>query len=195
MNWLKDVYVTKKIAAGIGSADVRNSIRDGRAAFAQAGGDYLTRGEFTGANADAFHANCGILPTPIGNNAIKNKVYINSTCNADIFVMPAIIQGEEKTKAATAFAAIAKAVNSMDEHVAMMKAEGYIFDADSINIYENYITKNYVADLSYLTQIIPDVDPIDNMVIDIARGTREPMAAIEHYEGQVNSVLSNIFRQ
>ena len=197
MNWLKDVYVTKKLAVTTGSSTIRNYVRDGKTVFTQGAPDYLTRGEFSGNYLAAYQANVGIVPSPVGNNQIKKKVYINPTANADIYVMPTLVKGEEKTNAAIAFAALAKAVNNVEDCMQMMQDKGAVYGADNLDMYKNYIMKNACADFGYITEIVgnSDADPISAMVLAITGGSKEPAAAIQHYEGQIVSVINKIFRQ
>jgi len=195
LNWMRDVYVTKKLAITAGSSEIRNYVRDGKTVFTQGAPTYLTRKEFAGSYQAAYQANVGIIPSPVGNNQIKKKVYINPTSNANVYVMPTIVKGEEKTKAATAFAALAKAVNSKDENVDTMVDKGLIYGNDNIDMYENYILKSPSADLGYITEIVGDTDAISNIALDVTEGVREPMAAIQYYEGQMNSTINKIFRQ
>ena len=195
MNWIKDVYVTKKIAATVGSSDVRGYVIDGKTAFSQAAGDYLMRSDLL-KRVDEFNANCGIVPAPVGNNQIKKKQYVN-VVGGDIYVMPITVRGEEMNKAATAFAAIAKRLTDVDAQLETVKELGILQNKDDEDMYQNYILTSFISDPGLVTEIIgnSNIDPMALMVNAIAGGSKEPTAAIQQYEGYITSTLNSIYRQ
>ena len=198
LNWLQEVYVTKKIAnGGLGASAARETVRDGKTAFLQCAHNYITQKQYIGANEAAYVANVGILPSPVGSNQIKKKVYINPTTNSKVFSMPATIKGDEKTKAATAFAAMCKAVNSVEENVQRMINEKRLNDADMIDMYKNYLIKNADGDLGYISETVgtSGVEPISVMVLDVTTGKYEPKASVEKHAGKIQSQIDKIFRQ
>ena len=195
MNWIKDVYVTKKIAATVGSSDVRSYVIDGKTAFSQAAGDYLMRDDLI-ARVNEFNANCGIVPAPVGNNQIKNKKYVN-VVGGDIYVMPVTVRGEEMNKAATAFAAVAKRLTDVDAQLETVKELGILKNKDDEDMYQNYILTTFISDPGLVTEIIgnSNIDPMALMVNAIADGSKEPAAAIKQYEGYIVSTINSIYRQ
>jgi len=193
LDWIEDMYVTKKTAARLGSGSVRNFVRDGRTAFAQFSRDYMIRSEVYGTpeKLAAFQANVGIVPSPVGNNQIKKKAYINAYDDTEIYVMPSTVTGEERTKAATAFAAIAKAINSVEEHVKVLQDYGLLYDADMVDMYQNYILNGYVVDPGFVTgnDGNGDQDHMVLMVASVASGQKKPSEAVLEYTDDINNVI------
>ncbi|MBQ3095561.1 MAG: leucine-rich repeat protein [Clostridia bacterium] len=192
-NWLKELYVTKKIAAILGSSAVRRNVRDGKTAFAQFSREYITRSEFAGDNLATFQENVGIIPSPVGNNQIKKKAYVNAYDDAEVYVMPSTITGEERNKAATAFAAVAKEINSIEDRVATLQDYGLLYDADMVDMYQNYILNGYSIDPGFVTGTDGNSqqDPMTQMLLRVTSGAKTPEEAIADWSDSINHLLDH----
>ena len=111
--------------------------------------------------------------------------------------MPITVRGEEMTKAATAFAAIAKRLTDVDAQLKTVKELGILQNKDDEDMYQNYMLKTFISDPGLVTEIIgnSNIDPMSLMANSITDGSKEPAAAIKQFEGYITSTLNSIYRQ
>ena len=200
--WLQRMYQTNKVAAPMGASAVREAFMNGQGAFLQCAGGYIVEKQML-AKLDYFQANIGIIPSPVGPAQIALKKYANSCSNSNCFVIPAINTGADREKAATALAAIALRVNSVDDYKKNLYDMGVLRNKDDIDMAENYLWNCVVTDPGYVTEITgtSGVDPLSCMVGRVTGfassnpgTTLTASESVAYYENIVNKQLKEIYK-
>lgn len=195
LEWVRSMFLDKKLHLATGSGNLRTYVTNGKTAFIQAAPDYITRTDF---DISKYKAKVGLLPAPIGPEQAKLKKYFNPCSNAAVYVMPATCTGDNRVKAATAFAAIGKSLNDIDEMVTYLQEKSLLNTSDDKDMLLNYIIKPLGFDVGYITEIFgtSNMDPVAVMVnSDVLSGNKTAKSALDGFESACNGYIKSILKQ
>ena len=163
MDWLKTL-LKDGLVWRTGSGNVRRAVLEGKTVFSSFGYDYLYRSDIT-EDMSQYEKNVCIVPAPVSETLLKEKRYYAAMQDTVVYAMPIGFDKTEKTKAATAFAAIAEAINDYEAYVDYNIASGQLYDSDQVDMFKNYIIPSLGCDERELTGSVQSSKLNEQMVL------------------------------